>query len=118
MGGKRAVRFMALRELMLAEKDFIRKVAKSQPGLQLRKLIQQATPNQIRTMQQIIIGHYKDIPFASRTIKSLHSARKVKFIQNNFHPEKSLGTVDEARGLLLKILSVLRYFAKNCAKSK
>ena len=110
---------MALRQAIISEKDWLRKINRTKNIAHLRNLIAEATDKQIRTLQCIVLAHMDDqsIPIDSRSFKKLKSSRKLAFIRKYFSPSKTLGAIQEARKLILKIVSVIRLFTANVASS-
>ena len=107
---------MQLRQQIIKHKDFLRKCSKTSHIGALRSLIAAATPEEIRVVQNIIIAHVdkiQSIPISSKSYKKLLLARKMKFIQKYFAPSKTLGAIEDARKIILKIVAVLRLFIKN-----
>ena len=107
---------MQLRQQIINHKDFLRKCSKATNDRALRRLIITASPHEIRVLQNIIIAHVdkvQSIPISSKSYKKLIMARKMKFIQKYFAPAKTLGAIEDARNLILKIITVLKIFVKN-----
>ena len=110
------MRHMQLRQQIIKHKDFLRKCSKTTQISTLRSLIAAASPEEVRVLQNIIVAHVdkmQSIPISSTSYKKLLLARKMKFIQKFFAPSKTLGAIEDARKLILKIVAVLRLFVKN-----
>lgn len=108
------MKHMALREAIISEKDWLRRINRTRNINHLRALIAGATPKQIRCLQCIVLAHMgNDIPIDKRSYHKLQRSRKYSFIKKYFTPSKTLGALEEARKLILKIVSVIRLFTAN-----
>ena len=111
----RPLKHIKLRQKLLEEKPFLKKIGKSPNSAQLRKLLHDATPQQIRVLENLIIAHFSSpqIPISKANFKKLHGSRKLSYIKKTFVPVKSLGPLSDAKSALLKIASVLRIFVNS-----
>ena len=107
---------MALREAMIAEKQFLRRISKSKDNRQVRQLLLQASPKQIRILQCLVITHMDDpiaIPIDKKNYRKLQAAGKINMLTRNFAYVQRLCPVDEARQWLLKLGYSLRIFTQS-----
>ena len=104
---------MKLRQKLIAEKDWLQKVNRTRAQKQLRQLIQEATPHQLRVIQNLIIAHFdpkQNIPIDQKSYRALKRSKKLKMIAKYFSPSKTLSAIHECKMVLLKILPVLKLF--------
>ena len=107
---------MALQAAIVQHKDFIRKVNRCKSVRHMRKVVEAASNDEIRLLQNVIISHFcndQEVPINSHSYKKLKDSRKLPFIKKAFCPVRTLNAVKEARDLLLKCLSVLKIFTRN-----
>ena len=109
------MKYMALRQAIISEKDWLRQINRTKNINHLRALIAGATPQQIRCLQCIVLAIMdNDIPIDQRSFKKIKNSRKYSFIQKYFAASsKTLGALEEARKLILKIVTVIRLFTAN-----
>ena len=55
---KKPLKHFTLRENVIQNKDFLRKVNRAKTVHALRKLVSQASPEEIRILQNMIIAHF------------------------------------------------------------
>lgn len=113
---KRPLKFMNLTAAIQQHKDFIRKVNRTKSTRHMRKVVEAATNDEIRLLQNIIISHFCDIqevPINSHGYKKLKDSKKLPFIKKAFCPTRTLNAIKDARAILLKCLSVLKIFTRN-----
>ena len=111
---------MALRQAIIADKDFLRALNKAKDNKQLRYLILQASPKSIRTLQNVISAHLDDsqsIPIDATTFRKLKASRKLNLLKKCFAPTKKLCPVEEARSQILKVISTVKSFVHNVVSS-
>ena len=110
----RPVKHIALRSKLSTHKDFILRINKSKSTSKLRSLIKEASDNEIRTLQNLVIAFFDKYPIeiSVRNWQTLKKSGKVPFIKENFKPVRSLGTISAARSALLRILTVIKIFTK------
>ena len=111
----RPVKHIALRNKLFSHKDFILRINKSKSKSKLRSLIKEASDNEIRTLQNLVIAFFDKYPIeiSVRNWQTLKRSGKVPFIKENFKPVRSLGTISAARSSILYILPVLKLFTKS-----
>ena len=110
------MRDMALREAMLTEKQFLRRISKAKDNRQVRPLILEATPKQIRILQCLVISHMDDeyaIPINKANYRKLQAAGKISMLTRNFANVQRLCPLDQARQWLLKLGYSLRIFTSS-----
>ena len=115
----RPLKHMKLRQKLIVEKDWLQKIHRTRPEKQLRKLIQEATPHQLRVIQNLIIAHFdpkQNIPIDQNTYRALKRSKKLKMIAKYFSPTKTLNAIHECKAILLKIIPVLKLFVSNAVK--
>ena len=113
---KRPLKHFKLRENAIEHKDFLRKINRAQSIPNLKKLIAQASPEQVRVLQNVIIAHFdpqQEIPINSHCFNRLKASKKLKFMRKAFAPMRILNDVEEARRNLLKCLTVVKIFIRN-----
>ena len=113
---KRPLKHFKLRENAIQHKDFLRKINRAKSIPDIRKLIAQASPEQVRVLENIIIAHFdpqQEIPINSYCFNRLKASRKLRFLRKAFAPVRILNDVEESRSSLLKCLTVVKIFTRN-----
>ena len=109
---------MALRQAIVSEKEWLKRINRTRNINHLRALVAGATPQQIRCLQCIIVAVVgNEIPIDKRSYKKLQTSRKYSFIKKYFTASKTLGALEEARKLILKIVTDIRLFTANITSS-
>ena len=117
---KRPLKHMNLRQKIVSEKDFLRKVNRSRTARATKRVIAEASPEQVRLLQNVVIAHFdpkQSVPIDKHSFKRLRLSKKLKFIRKSFSPTKTLNCLKEAHALLLKIVSVIKIFTRNVLAS-
>ena len=108
-----------LRKKLSQEKPFLLQIRKAKTNQQLRFLITNATNQQIRLLQSLVISYFStpEIPISPLNFKRLKLSRKLAFIKKHFQPTKILSSVAEARATLHKMLQPLKILVSNILDS-
>ena len=109
-----------LRRKLVQEKPFLLQIRKAKSNQQLRFLITNATNQQIRLMQSLIMGYFSspEIPISPASYRQLKQTRKLAFLKKQFKPVKTLNSLAEARALLYKVPSCVRILVSNIVSAK
>ena len=115
---KRPLKHLALREQLLAQKSFIKKINRTKTPYRIKALINSASPEQVRMIQCLILAHFDQcqgpLPIPESSYDKLRRSKSFKFLSAAFSPKRTLNALHEARLLLLKIAPLIRIFTQNC----
>ena len=111
----RPLKFLQLRQKCIDEIHFLNSISKARTNKQLKKLLQKASDQQTRILQNILISHFdkQGVLIEERSISKVKKAKKLRFLEKAFRPTRKLNPLREARLLLIKCIPILKLFVKN-----